>query len=70
MSTPEEQPGFSDVPILSHFSLALSVLEKANKGGNPCSRSNHDNGLEGIRRKMECVFETWEDGNLHLRVYV
>lgn len=70
MSTSKEQPGLSNVSILSGLVLSLSVLEKSYEGGNPCSRSNHDNGLEWISWQMERVFETAENWNLHECVHV
>ena len=61
MTTTEEQPGFS-TPI-----SPLSMFQKANKRSNASPWTNHDDGLEWIRREAEWVQSPGKHWNLKMK---
>ena len=63
----EEEPRFPDRACFISLMLPLPVLQEPNEGGNPCTRSNHDNRSAGVVWEVEWIEDSRKDWNLRLK---
>ena len=69
MTTPKKQPRLAHracftLSILVSLTLLLSVLQESNEGGNPCTRSNHDDWSAGVVWEVEWIEDSRKNWNL------
>ena len=69
MTASKKQPCLSYTAYFTlHYSVSLTlmlpVLQEPNEGGNPCTRSNHDDWHAGVVWEVEWIEDSRKDWNL------